>query len=286
MTALRYLDAIPHIVRYGMHSDQNETSYIWFYRCGVQFTIHADGEDFKDNTEFYSQWRPLIREYLPAEQSMTEFAENQWYPLCDLILSTAMSTLRRLAPEREYWTTLSDYLHTPRYSLRLMASEDRASIETKIEEGPAYHGVGAYGLVPVSRDTFSLPGDLPTFQSDDLGVLDMDEGRWRRRPTKVGSKDGRVFSFLACERDFDNGGKDASAVGFSVGHIRTRLEGLRDGKNDSEEMQGVCGVVLDYSPLVSGTKSKEEDEVEEANGQEQRIAGLLLPWVSKEETPM
>jgi hypothetical protein len=56
MAALRYFDAISHIVRYGMHSDQDEKSYIWLYRCGVQFTIHADGQDFKDNTEFHSQW--------------------------------------------------------------------------------------------------------------------------------------------------------------------------------------------------------------------------------------
>jgi hypothetical protein len=45
MTALRFFDAIPHVVRHGMHSDKNEASYIQFYRCGVQFTIHADGKD-------------------------------------------------------------------------------------------------------------------------------------------------------------------------------------------------------------------------------------------------
>jgi hypothetical protein len=276
MTALRYLDSIPHIVRYGMHSDQNEASYIWFYRCGVQFTIHADSKDFKDDTEFYSQWRPLIREYPSAEQSMIEFAENQWYPLCDLILSTAMPTLQRLAPGREYWATLRDYLHTPRYTLRLVASEDRDGIETRVEDGPVCWETGAYGMVSVSRDTFSLPGDLPTFQSSELRVLDMEKGDWRRRPAKVSLADGRVFDFLACERDFNDGMRGASDVVVSVGHIRTRLEELQATTGDAKETQEVCGVVLDHSHSNSGGTSKDED------GQEQRIAGLLLSQVSKE----
>jgi hypothetical protein len=281
MTALRFFDAIPHIVRYGMHSDENEASYIRFYRCGVQFTIHADGKDFQDNTDFYSQWRPLIREYPTAEQSMAEFAETQWYPLCDLIISTAVPTLQRLAPDREYWTTLRDYLHTPRYTLRLVASEDRAGIETRVEDGSMGCGTGAHGLVSVSRATFSMPEGLPTFQSSELRVLDMEKGDWRRRPTKVGLEDGRVFKFLACERDFDNGSREASDVGVSVGHIRTRLEKLQSETDDSEDAQEVCGVVLDCSPFGSGATMK-DDGVEEVDGQEQRIAGLLLSLVSRE----
>jgi hypothetical protein len=75
MTALRYFDSIPHIVRYGMHSENDERSYIWLWRCGVQFTIHADGRDFQE-TDFYSQWKPLVREYPPTEQRMEQFAEK------------------------------------------------------------------------------------------------------------------------------------------------------------------------------------------------------------------
>jgi hypothetical protein len=270
MTALRHFDSIPHIVRYGSYSDKSETSYIWLWRCGVQFTIHADGKDFPE-TDFYSQWRPLVREHPPAEQTMEDFAENQWYPLCDLILSTAMPALQRLAPDREYWTTLRDYIHTPRYTLRLVASGNRAGIETGVEDGPVNCGTGAYGLTTVSRDTFSLPEDLQTFQSSELRVLDM--GDWRRRPAKVCLADGRVFSFLACERDLDNGVRDASAVDSSVGHIRSRLENYLD------ETEGVCGVVLDCLPLTCGATSKDE-------GQEQRVAGLLLPWASKDKMPM
>jgi hypothetical protein len=279
MTALRYFNAIPHIVRCGMYSDENETSHIWFYRCGVQFTIDADGKDFQV-TDFHSKWKPLIREHPSAEQSMAEFAETQWYPLCDLIISTAMPTLQRLAPDREYRATLRDYLHTPWYTLRLVASEDRAGIETRVEDGPVYCGTGAYGLVPVSRDTFSMPEGLPTFQSSELRVLDMEKGDWRRRPAKVGLEDGRMFEFLACERDFDNGSREASDVGVSVGHIRTRLEKLQSETDDSEE-QEVCGVVLDCSPFGSGATLK-DDGVEEADGQEQRIAGLLLSLVPRE----
>jgi hypothetical protein len=150
-----------------------------------------------------------------------------------------MHTLQRLAPDRVYWTTLRDYLHTPRYTLRLIASEDRAGIETRVEDGPMDCGTGAYGLASVSRDTFSMPEGLPTFQSSELRVLDMEKGDWRRRPTKVGLEDGRVLSFLACERDLDNGSREASDVGVSVGRIRTRLERLQSETDDPEE-QEVC----------------------------------------------
>jgi hypothetical protein len=278
MTALRHFDSIPHIVRYGSYGDKSKTSHLWLWRCGVQFTIHADGKDFQE-TDFYSRWRPLVREHPAAEQTMEDFAQNQWYPLCDLILSTAMPALQRLAPDREYWATLQDYIHTPRYTLRLVASGDRAGIETRVEDGPVDCGTGAYGLTPVSRDMFSLMGDLQTFQSSELRVLGMDEHDWRRRPAKVCLGDGRVFEFLACERDLDNGMRDASAVDSSVGHIRTRLERFRDEMKASKETGGVhvCGVVLDCVPLTCGSKDE---------GQEQRVAGLLLPWASKDKMPM
>ncbi|KAM0696694.1 hypothetical protein Q7P36_003943 [Cladosporium allicinum] len=284
MTALRYFDSIPHVVRYGMHSEKDERSYIWLWRCGLQFTIHADGKDFR-GTDFYSQWKPLVHEYPSAEQSMTEFAENQWYPLCDLILSTSMPTLKRLAPDREYWTTLRNYIHTPRYTLRLVASEDRASIETRVEDGPVDCGTGAYGLTTVSRDTFSLPEDLQTFQSGELRVLDMETGDWRRRPAKVELEGGSMFEFLACERDFDNGMRDASAVDSSVGYIRTRLERMQATVGDPEA-QSLCGVVLDQPPWTSSAISKGGDRIEEAKDQEQWVAGLLLSWVSKEDAPI
>jgi len=285
MSAVRFFDNIPHIVRYGMHDDKGDRSWIWFWRCGVRFTIHADGKDFGDNTDFYNQWKPLIREHPKGKQSMAQFAETQWHPLCDLVISTAMSTLQRLAPDREYLMTLRDYLHTPVYRLRLIASEDRTSIETKIEEGPTYPEVGAYDMKPVSRAAFLLPEDLPIFQSSELRVLGMDID-WRQRPAKVcsTSEDDRVFSFLACEQDVRRGGRDAPVVNYSIDHIRSRLEKLRTmAACEAEEAEGVCGVVMDYSPLVSGTASQDGEQTDEADGsREQRVAGLLLPWVEKE----
>jgi hypothetical protein len=282
MSTVRFFSNIPHIVRYGMHDDKDERSWIWFWRCGVRFTILADGKDFKD-TDFYSQWRPLIREYPSAEQSMANFLERQWNPLCDLIISTSMPTLQRLAPGYEYWTTLRGYLHTPVYRLRLVASENHSSIETKVEEGPSQEG--AYELAPASMDTFSLPAVLPTFQSSELCVLDMNKD-WRQPPAKVCLKDGRVFSFVGCERGAGRGGRDAPIVNHSIDYIRARLEKWQDKKNGPEETQGVCGIVLDHSRSVSNSASKDGDPVRETDGQEQRVAGILLPWVSKEETSM
>lgn len=210
---------------------------------------------------------------------MAQFAGSQWHPLCDLIISTAMPTLQRLAPDREYWTTLREYLHTPVYRLRLVALGDRTIIETKIEEGPTYPEVGAYDLKPVSKAAFLLPENLPIFQSSELRILDMDKD-WRQRPAKMCSTsgDGRVFSFLPCEQDVRRGGRDAPVVNYSIDHIRTRLEKLRAGTGE-----GVSGVVLDDSPLLSSTASRDGEQTEVVDeGREQRVAGLLLPWVEKE----
>lgn len=80
MSAIRYFDKIPHIVRYGMHDEKEEKCWIWFWRNGVRFKIFVNKEDVQD-TPFYEQWRPLLREHKRGEMPLSRWSELQWHPL-------------------------------------------------------------------------------------------------------------------------------------------------------------------------------------------------------------
>ena len=62
MSAIRYFNNVPHIVRYGSQDDKTEKSWIWFWRNGVRFQIFVDKEDVQ-GTPFYEQWKPLLHEH-------------------------------------------------------------------------------------------------------------------------------------------------------------------------------------------------------------------------------
>lgn len=76
MSAIRFLDGVPHIVRYGMHDDRTEKCWIFFWRNGVRFKIFVDKENVQ-GTQFYDQWKPLLREYAHGEVPLSQWAEKQ-----------------------------------------------------------------------------------------------------------------------------------------------------------------------------------------------------------------
>lgn len=76
MSAIRYFESIPHIVRYGMHDDKTEKCWIWFWRNGVRFKIYVDKEDVQD-TPFYEQWKPLLREHERGAMPLSQWVESQ-----------------------------------------------------------------------------------------------------------------------------------------------------------------------------------------------------------------
>jgi hypothetical protein len=76
MSAIRYLDDVPHITRYGMHDDKTEKCWIFFWRNGVRFRIHVDRDDVQD-TAFYEKWKPLLREHARGEMPLSQWAEQQ-----------------------------------------------------------------------------------------------------------------------------------------------------------------------------------------------------------------
>jgi len=76
MSAIRYFDNVPHIVRYGMHDDKTDKCWIRFWRSGARFQISVDKEDVQ-GTPFYERWKPLLRERKHGQMSMSEWADSQ-----------------------------------------------------------------------------------------------------------------------------------------------------------------------------------------------------------------
>ena len=185
-----------------------------------------------------------------------------------------MPTLKQLAPDRQHWTTLHDYLHTPAYRLRLLASEPQSEIIAKIEEGPTY--TGAYELEPVSHQTLPQPAGIQIYRSQDLHVLNREKD-WHRGPQKVSTEDGNVFFFLGCQR----GSRDArtqQTSNRSLDAIRAQLK-LKEthrGTSPPEGIPQVHGIVTDSFSIEEhpGASLHHVPGVSE-----QRIAGVLLTWI-------
>jgi hypothetical protein len=196
-----------------------------------------------------------------------------------------MPTLIDLAPKREYWTTLRDYIHTPAYRLRLIASDDRTEILTKVEEGPT--DTGAYKLKPASTDKLALPTDVKLYQSSDLHVLNR-EKNWRQRPAKVSAPDGSVFFFMGCEGDTRDS-KTAPLRNPSLNAIRAQLKFMEALTGHSSailpgNIPQVCGVVVDGSAPMDLPGSLLQEGGQESTSSEQRIAGLLITWIPRGKT--
>ncbi|KXT18529.1 hypothetical protein AC579_2254 [Pseudocercospora musae] len=275
MSAIRYFDKIPHIVRSGMHDENGEKCSIHFWRCGVRFWVDVDGQDIKD-TSFYEKWKPLIREEDYKKVSFKETTEKQWHSLCDLIISTSMDLLRELAPEKEYWLTLDDYLHCPAYKLKIKAIPGKDAVEIEVIEGSKL--TGAYNMAPAPfEDCHPGSNDLPTFRSADLVVLDKDQD-WRQPPHKVQTPDGKVYYFKACEQSAMHM-PDKKVVNHSLDAIAAHLSiyELMLGQY-LEPLQGV----LTFQGLVTCDcidVGKHEVQMGKAG-----IAGILLPWIAKGKT--
>jgi len=186
----------------------------------------------------------------------------------------AMPTLNQLAPKCEHWTTLHDYLHTPAYRLRLLASSNQSEIAAKIEEGPT--DTGAYDLEPVPHSTLPQPAGIKTYRSQDLHVLNREKD-WRRGPQKVLTKDGNIFLFLGCQK----GSRDARTQQISntsLKAIRAQLKLMEThrGVSPPEGIPQVHGIVTDNSQV----EERPGSSLHRVPGvSEQRIAGILLTWI-------
>lgn len=184
-----------------------------------------------------------------------------------------MPTLNQLAPEREYWNTLHDYLHTPSYRLRLFAPGPQSEIVAKVEEGPT--DTGAYELEPVPHHELPQPAGIQLHRSQDLLVLNREKD-WRRGPQKVSTKNGNVFFFLGCQK----GSRDARTQQISnksLNAIRAQLKLMEthSGASPPESIPQVYGIVTDGSP----TEEHPGSPLHHADTSGQCIAGILLTWI-------
>lgn len=185
-----------------------------------------------------------------------------------------MPTLIKLAPKHEYWNTLRDYLHTPAYRLRLLASGNQSEVAAKVEDGPT--DTGAYDLEPVSYQTWPHPVGIQIYRSQDLHVLNREKD-WRRGPQKVSTKDGDIFFFLGCQR----GTRDARTQqisNISLNGVRAQLKLMEThrGASPPEGIPQVYGIVTDSARVEQQSESSLHHVPAVS---EQRIAGILLTWI-------
>lgn len=192
-----------------------------------------------------------------------------------------MPILRQLAPERVYWTTLRDYLHTPAYRLKLIKSGPGNEITVEVQEGPI--DTGAYALVPVSRDRLDLPSEIPQYQSEDLTVLNKDND-WRHKPEKVSTPDGQSFFFLGCEQDVRSM-PSRIVSNPSLDAIRTKLK-LREALTGNPDVHWPDGIPHVHGVVVDDPKAgtSTDPSTPETIDAEKTIAGILLTWISRGKT--
>jgi hypothetical protein len=270
MSAVRYFDDVPHIVRYGWMDDEKESCWMLFWRNGTKFTITVEKNDVH-GTAFYSVWRPLIQERTGL---------SQWHPLCDLLISHSMATLQRLAPTGSYWTTLRDYLHTPGYDLKLLADKETGNVYGEVMNG--LEEQAAYEFQPVSAMVFrNMPKDIPQYASSDLVVLEKSKN-WKAPPHKVRTSDGHVYSFKGCKRsstDVETG--EVTNDSLNSIEVYLKLFSYSQELHDTwaAEKSPVIGIVTDTS-----TSQPEHTGQASQRGAETLVAGILLSSMPNSQT--
>lgn len=281
MSAVRYFDDVPHIVRYGMCDEKDENCWMLFWRNGVEFTIDVGKKDVY-GTAFYSIWQPLLRERLETGETVKDHLQKQWLPLCDLIISHSMATLQRLAPNKAYWVTLRDYLHTPSYALKLVTNTEHSEVYAEVMQGPEEKG--AYGFQPVSIGAFrNMPNDIKHYASGDLVVLEK-EKNWKVPPQKVCTSDGHVCYFKACKRSTTTV-ETGELTNKSLANIELCLELFKHSQRLRNayvaKTSTVLGIVTDISlgsstSLSAGQILPKRTKSTETGISDTLVAGILL----------
>ncbi|EED17404.1 hypothetical protein TSTA_112380 [Talaromyces stipitatus ATCC 10500] len=276
MSTVRYFDDVPHIVRFGMKTEEDEFCWILFYRNGNVY-----------GTAFYSAWRPLLAEPKPGDSMADSVAKmlDRHNNLCDLIISHSMTTLQKLAPVGPHWITLRDYLHTPAYSLKLVTEMETTNVHPEVTKGP--EDVAAYEFQPLPFTAFiNLPKTIPQYPSSELVILDR-ELNWRNPPHKVRTTDGLVCYFKACKRSstwVETGEVQNDALDSIEAHLCLLKYGQEKHDTYATRKSTVLGIVTDTS-FVSDESASAIQVVLDRTGQKYKhdaemsqtlVAGILL----------
>lgn len=284
MSTVRYFNGVPYVVRYGMQDDKEEIGWILFWRCGVKFTIHTARVDVL-GTPYEKEWTELNQE--PSRHGYKDWV-GRWERLCDCVISQAMSLLVELAPAKQYWTTLRDYLHTPGYILKMVTDLEIGDAKAVITSGPTFSG--AYELQPMPEyEVGSLPEDLPRYTSDSLIVTDK-ETDWRSPPHRVRIPDGTEYALQPVERN-SRWGDTGKIFNTSLETIRAyvavhdQCEGRPDGY--PARIPHIVGIVLDQqdpSETPEVDESMETLQTSDLDPLVPFIAGVLMTLIPNNRT--
>ncbi len=295
MSCVLIIDDIPHIVRYGMHTDEPvgaEKCWIHFYRQGVCFVVHAEHGNVR-GTRFAERWVPLLKtpERAPAPATGMRAWVKRWEDMCRLVITPCLGTLERLvavaaSAEAEPWKTLDGYLNTVRYELEIVsamgdvAGESGESVEeadgmtARVVKGPEQKPSYEFWPCP-AEEVEELKMLLPDLSADDrlalhhardLEVLDAAKD-WRAPPYKVRAKYGEVFYLVRCEksaRNVSTGTVSNRSLDRTNAHIKLHkvMSGSPDGSMVNVNIPRLRGVVLagvGAAAVVPGSGSGNDD---------------------------
>ncbi|KAJ9501713.1 hypothetical protein H2202_002675 [Exophiala xenobiotica] len=203
MSCVLIIDDIPHIVRYGMHSDKpvdSEKCWIHFYRQGVCFVVHVEQGNVR-GTKFAERWLPLLKS--PGRQERTPTPApapatpqggmrawvKRWEDLCRLVIGTCLGTIERLVAvgdsaeaqrggeQVERWKTLDGYLNTVRYELEVVAVGANAKRGPGVgESGERVEGKGEVDVVDgVMARVRKGPDRKPSYEFWPIALEEVEE---------------------------------------------------------------------------------------------------------------
>ncbi|EXJ66466.1 uncharacterized protein A1O5_10618 [Cladophialophora psammophila CBS 110553] len=289
MSAVRYFDSVPHIVRYGMHDEKEGKSWTHFYRNGICFNATVSREDVS-GTPFLEPWLDLIQEAKIHEGPKSWV--RQWEMLCDCVITPCLPLLETLAPSSHQWVTLADYLHTPTYDLKLVADEKTANVVPGITDGPTDRPSYEHHLMKFPEISL-LPQNVRRYDAESLLVLGK-EKNWRRPPHKVRAPNGDVFFFRPCNQPathVDTGLILNPALDIINAYSRLYSQSEEVSSPSAAEevhIPRLQGVVVSYAnagPEQSSTVSLASGEGQAKQEQKEELcAGIVLNYVSHAKT--
>ena len=286
MSAIRYFEDVPHVVRYGMQDDKEEKSWVLFWRNGVGFRIHTVHEDVRD-TPFSKPWLEYLKEPNSTIDGYKGWVQR-WEALCDCIISQCLPLLKELAPSSRQWVTLDDYLHTPTYELKMVTDPATKDASPEITEGPT--DKPAYENWPTAAANIKyLPEDARRYQAKDLVVLDQSKN-WRCPPYKVQTGDGQIFFFMACEKTAKHMPEEKMINGsIDTINVYSRLVKSAPSQVHIPRLAGIVVTepgpdITDTSPSVDWKDEPEGKYHDQQHHDKELVAGILLTYITHSQS--
>lgn len=263
MSVIKYFDTA-HIIRFGMTDHDNGKSEVQFWRNGVHFRIEVHQAEVRE-TDFERQWIPLLN-----PEPISLYADR-WSELCGLVISQCMGILQELAPNAPYWTTLYDYFHVASYNIGLYGTPG-SNATPRLLQGPM--STCASEMQPAAWNTFTVPDDLPIFDSREVIPLDHQHD-FRSPPLKVWLPDGTVAFFFPCKMSIrrQDGSRFVDSVNESHQSVASYLllHSLQIPRNATHaHIPKVLGVLSDSGHPAIDIRGKEGEKY---------VAGILLEWI-------